>query len=514
MKPAAATHSVWAETETPTFRPLTGNTSADVCIVGAGIAGLTTAYHLQKEGFKVLVLDAGGIISGETLRTTAHLACVADDRFVNLERIHGETASRLFAESHAAAIDRIEQIAGQEKIACDFRRVDGYLFQGEKDSIEMLEEEMAAAGRAGLRPQSFLQSPPAIGFDIGPCLRFPNQAEFHPIKYLNGMIKALAASGVAFHGNTRVSEVQGGNDAFVTTSNGQKVSCKHVVVATNTPFNNRYVIHTKQAAYRTYAVGFHMQSDTMPHGLYWDTNDPYHYVRLAKHDSFDVLIVGGEDHRTGQDDDPARHFGSLETWARKHFPLAGKVEYRWSGQVMEPVDGVAFIGRNPMDDDNIYIITGDSGMGMTHGTIGGMLITDLIAGRSSPWRELYDPARKSLRSIGEFARENLNTAAQYTDWFTGSDVDSLEKIQPGSGAVVRHNLTKIAVYRDPEGDLHQCSAVCPHLGGIVAWNDVEKSWDCPCHGSRFDVNGEVICGPAIGNLEETEALELPVAVYA
>ncbi len=517
--PAKSPHSIWARDAISDWPALAMDLTVDVCVVGAGIAGLSTAYHLHSIGKSVAVLDAGDLTSGESMRTSAHLACVADDRFINLERTHGGDGARLFAESHAAAIDRIELITRQQHIECDFKRVDGYLFQpADEASTDFLEHEMAAAQRAGLAPESLLESPPAIGFDIGPCLRFPNQAQFNPMKYLSGLAKYLQANGVLIHGHTRVVEVQGGDQAYVKTEKGQRVSCAQVVVATNTPFNNRYVIHTKQAAYRTYVVAFTIPVNTIETALYWDTIDPYHYVRLVKNehgpDSTELLIVGGEDHRTGQEDDPAGRFARLESWTRRRFPLAGKVAYHWSGQVLEPVDGVAFIGRNPLDEDNIYIATGDSGMGLTHGTIAGMLIADLIAEKENPWAKLYDPSRKSLGSIGEYARENFNTAVQYTDWLTGSDVDELEKIEPGSGAVVRKGMTKVAVHRDEAGNFHQCSAVCPHLGGIVAWNDVEKSWDCPCHGSRFDADGTRICGPAVSSLKQTDAIELPVLVGA
>jgi Rieske Fe-S protein len=214
-----------------------------------------------------------------------------------------------------------------------------------------------------------------------------------------------------------------------------------------------------------------------------------------------VLIVGGEDHKTGQADDADERFSRLEAWTRERFPQVQAFEFRWSGQVMEPVDSLALIGRNPLDSDNVYIATGDSGNGMTHGTIAGMLITDLIAGRANPWADLYDPSRKSLGAISEFARENLNVAAQYADVVTPGDVEDTGQIAPGKGAIVRRGLKKVAVYRDPDGALHERSAVCTHLGCIVRWNSLEKTWDCPCHGSRFQTDGHVVNGPANSRLE-------------
>jgi Rieske Fe-S protein len=286
----------------------------------------------------------------------------------------------------------------------------------------------------------------------------------------------------------------------VNTSSGPVVSAHAVVVATNTPVNDWVTIHTKQAAYRTYVIGLDVPTGSVPKALYWDTPDPYHYVRLQELPGHDVLIVGGEDHKTGQADDAEARFQRLEEWTRERFPLAGAVEFQWSGQVMEPIDGLAFIGRNP-GNKNIYVVTGDSGNGMTHGTIAGVLLTDLVLGRDIAWEKLYDPARVSLKAAGEFAKENLNVAAQFADYATSGDVDQARDIAPGMGALLREGLTKIAVYKDAAGKLHKCSAVCPHLGCIVDWNDVEKTWDCPCHGSRFDPFGQVLNGPANQGLE-------------
>ena len=245
---------------------------------------------------------------------------------------------------------------------------------------------------------------------------------------------------------------------------------------------------------------------SVPLGLYWDTEDPYHYVRLQPAADHDVLVVGGEDHKTGQGD-PNASFEKLEKWIRERFAVVTTIDYRWSGQVMEPIDGVAFIGRNPLNK-NIYVATGDSGMGMTHGTIAGILLTDLIQGRRNAWAEIYDPSRKTVGAALEYVKENLNVAAKYAEWVTGGDVESKEQIPAGQGRVIRSGAKKIAVYRDESGAFHACSAVCTHLGCLVAWNSMEKSWDCPCHGSRFDGGGRVLNGPAVRPLEALDMLEL------
>ena len=501
---SGATTSIWKATSEIESRPaLTKDAAADVCVVGAGIAGLTTAYLLAEEGRSVIVLDDGAIASGETSRTTAHLVNALDDRYFELEKLHGEKGARLAAESHTAAIDRIEAIVANENIDCEFERLDGYLFVPPGESGDVLEKELAAAHRVGLTGVKCVQRAPLRGFDSGPCLLFPEQAQFHPLKYLDAVSKAIEKRGGLIFNNTHAEGFKDGTPCQVKTSNGPVVSATAIVVATNTPVNDWVEIHTKQAAYRTYVIGMRVPKGTVTKALFWDTLDPYHYLRLKDGVGHDVLIVGGEDHKTGQADDATERFDRLESWARERFPMAEELELRWSGQVMEPIDSLAFIGRNP-GDKNIYVATGDSGNGMTHGTIAGILLTDLISGRENAWEKLYDPSRISLRAASDFAKENLNVVAQFGDYATGGDVDEEHKIEKGMGALVRHGLKKVAAYRDTRGALHQCSAICPHLGCIVNWNHAEKTWDCPCHGSRFDPYGQVLNGPANIGLSREE----------
>ena len=467
----------------------------DVCIVGAGIAGMTTAYHLAREGKQVIVLDDGPLGGGETGRTTAHLANALDDRYFRLERVHGKKTTRLAAESHSAAIDRIEKIVHEEGIDCEFSRLDGYLFVPPKRSTAILERELKAAHRAGLAGVELVDRAPLDSFETGPCLRFPKQGQFHPMKYLRGLERAIVRDSGRVIRNTRAVNVEGGTPARVRTENGHTVSAGAVVVATNSPFIDIVSIHTKQYPYRTYAIAAPLLSGSIIPALYWDTLDPYHYIRLYGQ----MLIIGGEDHKTGQDNEPAKRFRSLERWARKRFPI-GDVAYRWSGQILETVDGLAFIGKDPGGLENVFVVTGDSGMGMTHGTIAGMLLPDLIAGRENVWSTVYDPSRKPARTLWEFVRENANMAAQYKDWLTSGDVKAAEDIGRNQGAVIREGMTKVAVYKDESGGVHRLSAVCTHLGCIVNWNSTENTWDCPCHGSRFDRSGKVINGPAAKDL--------------
>jgi glycine/D-amino acid oxidase-like deaminating enzyme/nitrite reductase/ring-hydroxylating ferredoxin subunit len=494
--------SVWmatAQVDTQPMLHMHEITDADVCVVGAGIAGLSVAYFLAGAGKSVIVLEDGPIGGGETGRTTAHLSNALDDRYFELERLHGAEGARLAADSHTAAIDTIERIVFDEGIDCDFSRLDGYLFVPPDQSTDELDRELAAAHRAGLDDVVKIDRAPFTAFTTGPCLKFPRQAQLHALKYLRGLAAAVTRREGRIFTNTHASEFHGGKDPYVKTRTGARVNCREIVVATNSPVNDRLVLHGKQVAYRSYVIGARVPRGSVPAGLYWDTADPYHYARLAADTSpdFEILIVGGEDHRTGEKDDAASRYAALEAWTREHFAGIESIVYRWSGQILEPVDALAFIGRNPADARNVYVATGDSGHGMTHGTIAGLLITDLILGRENPWAKLYDPSRKRLGAAWELVKHGASTAVHYAEHLTGGDIKSIDQLAPGSGAVVRRGLSKIAVFRDDAGKLHECSARCSHLGCIVHWNQNEKSWDCPCHGSRFDPYGAVMNGPAL-----------------
>lgn len=500
-----------AKATRPAFPELTHDDRADVCIVGAGIAGLTTAYLLTKAGKTVVVLDDGPICSGETERTSAHLVTVLDKRYLELETLHGESGAKLAAESHAAAIDTIERIVGAERISCDFARVDGFLFNAPDQPSDLLNRELVAARRAGLTDTELVDRAPEVSFDTGRALRFRRQAQFSPLDYLSALAQCIVRDGGRIYAGTHATSFDGGTTAQVATQTGSIVACDAIVIATNTPVNDRLVLHTKQAAYRSYVIGISVPSEAVPRALYWDTGDPYHFIRLAgttagaTASAQEILLVGGEDHRTGQADDADVRYGRLEQWARQRFPMATDVQFRWSGQIMVSVDGLAFIDRNPLDFDNVYIVTGDSGTGIMHGTIAGLLITDLIQGRENPWTSLYSPARVTLGAAPGFAREAVNTASQYVDWLTAGDVSTDDLVPVGTGAIMRQGLAKIAVYRAADGTPHECSAVCPHLGAIVAWNHAENTWDCPAHGSRFNYQGHVVNGPANTNLSPVVA---------
>ncbi len=496
------TVSAWMDIDDAMTRPpLAEDAETDVCVVGAGIAGLSVAYECAKAGMKVLVLDDGPIGGGETCRTTAHLSSALDDRFTHLEFLFGKEGSKTAAQSHARAIDRIGDIAKNEGIDCAFERVPGFLFAGPSSTKDDLMKEWDAALRAGLKATLLDDTPMPNGKGV-PCVRFENQGTFHPLLYVRGLAAAIEKMGGRIHCGSRVEEVKGGDAATVKTSDGKTVRAKHVVVATNSPVNDRYALHMKQSPWRSYVVALSIPEPV--EGLFWDDEESYHYVRSAPHDDGHVLIVGGEDHRTGQENDADDRYMRLEQWARVHFPECDEVVARWSGQVLEPADSLAFIGRNPGDDKNVYVASGDSGHGITHGAIAGMLIADLIAGKKNDWEELYDPARKTPKAAVEYAKDGANVMKDYCDVVTPGDVKSPDEVKPGTGAIMRKGVKKIALYRDDAGTLHAKSAVCPHLGCIVRWNDGEKSWDCPCHGSRFTCTGDVVNGPSpVGLKAET-----------
>ncbi len=504
--------SYWTSSVEPLhYTSVQQSLTTDVLIIGGGISGLTTAYCLTKSGRRVILVEDGYIGSGETGRTTAHIANALDDHYAELESLHGKENTRLMAESHTAAIALIERITSEENIDCDFKRVDGYLFLHPSDTVKTLEDELEASRQAGI-DTVLLKEVPGISFEKGPSLQFPNQAQFHPMKYLKGLAAAVVKLGGTIYTETRVEDIKKNE----VKANGCLIKADHIVVATNTPINDIVTIHTKQHPYRTYVIAGLIPKYVLPAALWWDTGDqdskwttkPYHYVRTQDYnEQYDLLICGGQDHKTGQIDgeeiSQQERYTALEDWLIDRFPFVQEIAYKWSGQVMEPVDSVAFIGRNP-GDQHVYIATGDSGNGMTHGTIAGMLIADLINNKPNAWEKIYDPSRVSLKATGDFLKEAGNMAAQYADYLKRGDVESVKEIRLNDGGVVNAGLKKVAVYRNSEGLLKAYTAVCPHLGCVVQWNADEKSFDCPCHGSRFTHEGKIINGPAISDLKEIQ----------
>jgi glycine/D-amino acid oxidase-like deaminating enzyme/nitrite reductase/ring-hydroxylating ferredoxin subunit len=486
----------------PQAIPLQGDERCDVAVIGSGIAGLSTAYELSQRGRSVVVIDRGPIAGGMTARTSAHLAPLCDDLMSEMQKIKGEEPSRLFYESHAAAVDRIEEIQNNEGIDCDFRRLDGYLFQGDGMPPDVIDEELDAVRAAGA-PVERLVGVPLSGCDSRHALRYARQATFHPLKYLAGVAEACATRKVQFFANTPVEEIVEENGAVSVKTARGIIRAGHAVVATNSSIVDRVALHSKTAPYRTYVVGFAIDRGALPDALYWDTEEPYHYVRLQPgHNGKDFVLVGGEDHKSGEANDADERFERLEQWARGKMPMLNDVTHRWSGQVLDTIDYAGFIGKNP-GSEYIYVATGDSGQGLTHGVMGAMLNATLVTGGESKWAELYAPERKPLKAAKNWVMENSTALKNLTGYVAPGEISSMDELKPGQGAIVRDGLKKIAAYRNAKGVVHQHSAACTHLGCHLHWNGFENCWDCPCHGSIFGPEGQVLNAPAISGLKPT-----------
>jgi glycine/D-amino acid oxidase-like deaminating enzyme/nitrite reductase/ring-hydroxylating ferredoxin subunit len=495
--------SVWMDVEVaPDAAPLTEDTKTDVVVVGSGIAGLSIAYELVLRGQSVLVLDRGPIAGGMTSRTTAHLAPICDDSLAELLSMRGKDLAQGFQASQNAAVDRIETIQKELGIDCEFRRLDALLFLDPKSKPSVLDDEVEAADEIGVAVERG-SGLPLQTLEDRPYLRYPDQATFHPLKYLRGLAAALQEKGARLHAYSAVTEItEDGQGVHVTLEAGHAVDASFVVVATNSPIHDLFALHTKQAPYRTYAMGFEIERGTLADALYWDTEDPYHYVRLTSGtDGKDVLIVGGEDHKTGEANDAHARFAALTSWIKTLVPNLGAELYRWSGQVMDTLDYGAFIGRET-HRNRTFVTTGDSGQGITHGVVASLIIPDLIEGKENAYTAVYEPARKPIKAAMTFVSENSTAITNLAQYLAPGELASVEELEPGQGAIIRDGLTKIAAYRDADGALYQRSAVCTHLGCHLQWNAFETCWDCPCHGSHFAPDGSVLNGPAIAPLAE------------
>lgn len=499
---SGSTLPLWlANIDKPTYAALNQNITTDVCIIGAGITGLTAAYCLLKAGKQVVVVEDGTIGSGETGRTTAHISNALDDRYFNIEKIHGKEISHLAAQSHTNAIAFIETLVQTEQIDCDFMRLDGHLFAAEHDSVKTLKQELAAAQRAGIEV-NYLSHSPSSTFDIGPSLVFPHQAQFHPIKYLNHLAQLIIKLGGKIFESTHASEIVDNKSTYVKTATHHLIHANTIIQATNAAIHTRVTLHTKIAPYRSYVIAAAIPADSLKTALYWDTTDPYHYIRLQMNHPIlkqyptphHLLIVGGADHRTGVTPTTSP-FVDLEQWLRKKIPVATDILFKWSGQVLEPVDYLAFIGPNLNKEKNVYIATGDSGNGITHGTLAGILLTELITQHSSKTEAAYSSTRFGMRPVRDFLQHNLEAMQGYIKYLSPTKHTEIDLL-PGQGAIIAKDRKKMAAYRDLSGNISHFDAACPHKKALLSWNAIEATWDCPAHGSRFSATGEVLNGPA------------------
>lgn len=485
--------------------PLQADQRCDAVVVGGGIAGLSVAVELAEGGQSVIVVDRGRLGGGMTARTTAHLAPPCDDLLSELIDMRGERIARVFHRSHAAAVDRVEQTVREHGIDCAFRRLDGFLFPalsvGGDEAEKQIEAEFRAAATLSVEVER-VRGLPLKGLSRVSALRFPQQAAFHPLRYLAGLARLATKRGVRLHADTAVTEVEERDGAVtVTTERGAQIVASHAVVATNSPINNVVAMHSKMAPYRTYAMAFEIPTGALPDALYWDMEDPYHYVRLQPATDGEGwwLIAGGEDHKSGEADDGSERFAKLEAWLRPLVPSLGAEVTRWSGQVMDTIDFCGFIGRNP-GNENVWVVTGDSGQGMTHGVLAGMLLRKLMRGEKTDLEEVYDPSRKPVAAALTYLKENMTAIESFAEYLGAGEISNAEQLRPGEGGVLSSGVRKIAAARDASGTLHLRSASCTHLGCIVHWNGTEQCWDCPCHGSQFAPDGSVLNGPATAPL--------------
>ena len=501
------TRSLWmADAEAIAAPPMEVDSSCEVLVVGGGIAGLSAAYEAARCGRQVMLIDRGPVGRGMTARTTAHLASESDDWNYELVKALGTDEARTNYESQVAAINRIETICSDEGIEADFRRLQAFMVPASPDHMSRLDDEYAACRDLGMAVEWAEETP--IPLPPGSrALRFADQARFHPLKYCAGLARAISSRGGRLHSNTAYARHdEDGGGVTVETAGGHRIRAEQVMFATNSPVNATLAIHTKQVPMRTFAVAAKVPAGSVPDALIWDTEEIYHYVRLQPGEDGDWLIVGGEDHRSGTADDGEERFRRLERWARDRFPAMGEVGYRWSGQVLEPVDYLPYSGRTP-GSERTFLHSGDSGMGMTNAVAGALNFAALLRGEKAHFEQLFDPSRKpkSAGTLGEFVKGQGPVLSNLAEYVTPGEIDSTDELAVGEGAVIRRGASKIAAYRHPDGRIEERSAVCTHVGCIVQWNGTEKCWDCPCHGSQFAVDGRVLNGPAVRSLALVEA---------
>lgn len=502
--------SVWQATASETSYPsLMQDIAVDVAIVGGGITGLTTALLLKRAGLTVAVLEAlaiGGV--GSATGYTAAQIREAPDRYQDWIANFGEDDARLAAQARRAAIERIANLVREEQIDCDFKRVPGYLYTENYGDIDRLEAEAKAAQKLGVDATVTIAPLP---FPTTKAILFPNQAQFHALNYLLGLAKAVEGGGSYVFEQTRVLDVSGDKPTRFYTLGGT-VSAHSVVLATHTPIHDItrlqdiYVTATiKVVPFQSYVLGVKLRSasveQSIPDSLFWDTNQPYHYIsRYETPQLGEILIVGGENHKTGADINTSECYQRLEAYVRSHFEVES-VPYRWSSQWFESVDGLPLIGKSLLHD-NLYLATGYGGNGISEGTIAAVTITDSILERENPWIRLYDPNRfKPFAGTLKFLAQNLDISRHFVLDRFKQDAQTIAEIPSGSGKLIELDGEKIAAYRDEAGELHTLSAVCSHLACIVNWNEAQKSWDCPCHGARYSCTGQVLNGPSIKDLE-------------
>lgn len=496
--------SLWFETAgIPESGRLMHDLETDVLVVGAGVCGINAALELAEHGRKVTVTDARRIGHGETGHTTSHLTVAIDGGWEQVKKDHGEANAKLVARFAQRGLDRIvEQI---ETLGFDANRnvVDAWVVSERGDDLDDLRKEAEIARALGL-DVSYETTVPWPNGKGG--IRFARQARIQPVAYLQGIREQLERRGGTIYEQARVERIEDGTPCIVHVDGGITIRANDVIVAANVPFNDTVRMHTKLWPWRTYAVACRIDPATMTDAMFFDTEDPYHYVRLAKWKEGHVVVIGGEDHRTGTDEEPQDRWDKLQEWGAERLQLGERVA-QWSGQIIETHDGLPFVGRNP-GDQHVWIGTGWVGQGMTFGAAGGELCARLILGQETPLAALFDPSRLApVNEVPGYVKRNLEFPKHILmDRILSTDVEvgSADEVPTGCGRIVREHGRKTAVYRRDDGSIVRLSPVCPHMKCDVKWNDAEKSWDCPCHGSRFTGEGELLNGPAAVPLERVE----------
>ncbi|SDJ89408.1 Glycine/D-amino acid oxidase [Catalinimonas alkaloidigena] len=493
-QPPSPLSALWsATTSLQSYPTLTHDLHVDVAIVGGGITGLTTAYHLVHAGLRVAVLEAFRIGMGTTGSSTGNLYVPVDEHLSTVASKHDEATLRAVATCRKAALDFIAHRMEEFHIACAFERVPWFLFADpHSQQTSQAVDERQAANRAGLSASGSV--PDQFPYEVGAMAQLADQAQFNPLQYVQGLAAALADhENCLIFENTQVTQVEDKGPCVVQTAGGQ-VKAQSVVMATHTP-KGIYGVHTAMECYREAAMAVRLKGDLPAGGIYWHLQQQKHYsVRPYRDATGDYLIAIGEPHLPGHDDDES--FQTLETYLRAHFAV-DQVAYRWAAQKYQPADTLPYIGVSPLQK-HVYIATGFSADGLIWGTAAGHLLCDAILQRENPYARYFDPKRFTpVASAPRLLKEGMVVAQHLvSDYLFYGDAKALEEVRPGEGKTLKLDGEKVAAYRDEAGRLYVVSSVCPHMGCIVHWNAVEKSWDCPCHGSRFAVDGQVLEGPA------------------
>ena len=495
---STALESFWATTSRlPRFPSLDDDVDVDVAIVGAGITGASVACLLRAAGKRVALVEMGRIGQGTTGHTTAKLTAGQSLVYARIASTHGPEAAKLYAESNQAAIAQMRELA----VDCDWEQASNYVYTESSARLGELEDETAAMRDAGIAAELTCRTD--LPFPVAGAIRVDDQAQFHPLKYLAGLVAGLPGEGSHVFEATRATGVRRAEACVVETTGG-RVRADHVVLATQLPFLDRGLFFAKAHPQKSYAVAAEVDGASAPRGMYISIDEPTRSIRSAPTPGRGrYLIVGGESRRPGEEGD--RPYRALEKFMLEHFGAEG--ESRWSAHDYMPADGLPYIGRLRRRDPRVYVATGFAKWGLTKGTIAAGIIADAVLDRPNPWAGLYDAGRLTLRaSARALAAENAQVARR----FLGDRLrprpgdENLRRVARGQGAVVRIRGRQRAVYRDDSGALHVLSARCPHLGCIVGWNGADRSWECPCHGSRFTAEGELAQGPATQDLEQRD----------